>query len=201
MKIFQWVLMCALTLGVSFTTPAQDLKSALKKIEGTYVGEWTAYKPDAQGLTVPTVTWKDTVVSRQVVQTKTEAAVVLDEAMRFDNPRIPAMRFSLKEGYLLDDKGAPTTYFIEVQGKRMLVQSLGSDTFVYNTQPEAQELARMGFTNVRNSLHTMVKVVTTVGGLETHKITRLTTVVLADGKHYQFVSLAGTHQKIKPTGK
>jgi len=176
---------------------AQDAAAAVKKLEGVYAGEWTMYRLGDKAQPMPAGSWKDTLTSKEVTITKAEAAVAINIAMRFDNPRIPAMKFNSREGYTLDAKGKPQAYFIEMNGQRVIAQEVGPNTYAYTSKPDAQELGRLGLGQAKDAWHTTVKAVVLVQGVETHKITRLTTAVLADGSIQQFVSLSGFHTKIK----
>jgi hypothetical protein len=76
---------------------------------------------------------------------------------------------------------------------------LADNVWSYATPAQARELAMLGFPEGASGQHVQVKVVTTERGIETHRISRLSTVTWTDkaGKEHvlQFVSLQGHHQR------
>jgi hypothetical protein len=77
---------------------------------------------------------------------------------------------------------------------------VGENVWSYTTPPAAaQELGRLGFPKDATGQHVLVKVVTKEQGVETHRISRLTTVNWKDkeGKErvLQFVSLQRYHKR------
>jgi hypothetical protein len=103
-------------------------------------------------------------------------------------------------GYLLKSDGTLGEYFIETYGQTFKMQKLEENVFAYSVPAAPQELARLGAANVLSAQHTLIKVVTFEQGVETHNISRLTTVRWKDtssGKERttQFISLQGRHQR------
>jgi hypothetical protein len=76
---------------------------------------------------------------------------------------------------------------------------VGDNVWSYTAPAAAQELGRLGFPDNASGQHVLVKVVTKEQGVETHRISRLTTVNWKDkeGKErwLQFVSLQGLHKR------
>lgn len=64
------------------------------------------------------------------------------------------------------------------------MQKLAEGIWSYATEAAPQELTRLGFSNGAVGRHVVVKVVIHEASVETHRITRMTTVTwrVADGK-------------------
>jgi hypothetical protein len=79
------------------------------------------------------------------------------------------------------------------------MQKLAEDVWAYAADAAPQELAQLGFPEGAAGRHVAVKVVTKEAGVETHRISRVTTVSWpgTDGKEQwlQYVSLEGFHKK------
>jgi hypothetical protein len=76
---------------------------------------------------------------------------------------------------------------------------LGDNVWSYAAPAAGQELIRLGFPKGASGQHVLVKVITKEQGIETHRISRVTTVSWKDkeGKEQtlQFVSLQGYHKR------
>jgi hypothetical protein len=74
--------------------------------------------------------------------------------------------------------------------------------FAYAISAAPQELARIGKVKAVSAEHVLVKVIADEQGIETHNISRLTTVRWKDssGKEHttQFISLQGHHRRQRP---
>ena len=167
---------------------------------GTYTGSWTSYGLDANGQVIKQAAWTDTLKAEKPVVEKSRAFVTTSDEMIFEGGRIPPMKVSGKEGYLLKSDGTLGEYFIETYGQTFKMQKLEENVFAYSVPAAPQELARLGAANVLSAQHTLIKVVTFEQGVETHNISRLTTVRWKDtssGKERttQFISLQGRHQR------
>jgi hypothetical protein len=129
---------------------------------------------------------------------KNRAYVTTTDEMTFEGGRIPPMRVSGKEGYTLNSDGSLGEYFIETYGQTYKMQKLGDNVLAYTVPVAPQEFARLGLPNAMSGQHVLIKVITFEQGLETHNITRVTTLRWKDtnGKERttQFVSLQGRHQ-------
>ena len=86
-------------------------------------------------------------------------------------------------------------------GQTTRVQKLSNNAWSYATPAAPQELAALGFPKGATGEHVVVKMVTNEKGVETHHITRVTTVTWTDkdGKDRvtPFVSMKGYHKREK----
>jgi hypothetical protein len=167
-------------------------------VVGTYTGSWTSYGLDANGQVVKQAAWTDTMKADNPVVEKGRAFVTTSDEMTFEGGRIPPMKVSGQEGYTLNSDGSLGDYFIETYGQTYKMQKLGDNVLAYTVAVAPQEFSRLGMPNAVSGQHVLVKVVTFEQGLETHNITRVTTLRWKDtgGKERttQFVSLQGRHQ-------
>lgn len=194
-------------LAVCFSSSlfAQNKPAPIPKevgdVIGTYTGFWTSYGLDATGQVVKQAAWTDTLVAADPVVEKTRAFVTTNTEMTFEGGRIPPMKVPGREGYVINGDGSLGDYFIETFGQTYKMQKLGDNVSAYTIPATAQELARLGGANAQSAQHVLIKVVTTEQGVETHNISRVTTVRWKDagGKERatQFVSLQGYHRKQK----
>ena len=191
-----------LVSGLCTAAPAQNIGAPIPKelaaIVGTYSGSWTSYAMDAKGQVVQQASWTDTVKAGNPVVEKARLFVTTTTDMTFDGGRIPPMSVPGKEGYMLNSDGSLGTYFIETYGQVYKMQKLADNVLAYTIPVAQQEFARLGVPNAVSGEHVLIKVVTFEQGLETHNITRVTTIAWKDasGKEgsVQFVSLKGRHQ-------
>ncbi len=198
-----FVALTLLTVCCSVTLFAQNnptqIPKEVKDVGGTYTGSWTSYGLDANGQVIKQAAWTDTLRAENPVVEKSRAFVTTSDEMVFEGGRIPPMKVSGKEGYLLNSDGSLGEYFIETYGQTYKMQKLGESVFAYSVPAAPQELARLGGANVLSAQHTLIKVVTFEQEVETHNISRLTTVRWKDtsGKERttQFISLQGRHQR------
>ena len=176
-----------------------QIPKEVKDVVGTYTGSWASYGLDANGQVIKQAAWTDTLKADNPVVEKSRAFVTTTDDMIFEGGRIPPMKVSGKEGYLLNSDGSLGEYFIETYGQTYKMQKLAENVFAYSVPATPQELARLGAANVLSAQHTLIKVVTFEQGVETHNISRLTTVRWKDasGKErtMQFISLQGRHQR------
>lgn len=192
-----------LTVYHCITIAAQDRPGQVPKevndLVGTYTGSWISYGLDANGQVVKQAAWTDKVKAENPAVEKNRAFVTTTDEMVFEGGRIPPMKVAGREGYTLNSNGRLGEYFIETYGQTYRMQRLGDNVFAYTVQATAQELVRLGVRNAIWGQHVLVKVMTFEQGVETHNITRLTTVRWkeASGKERttQFVSLQGQHQR------
>jgi hypothetical protein len=198
-----FVALTLLTLCCSVLLFAQNnstqIPKVVKDLAGTYTGSWTSYGLDANGEVIKQAAWTDTLKAENPLVEKSRAFVTTSDEMIFEGGRIPPMKVSGKEGYLLKSDGSLGEYFIETYGQTYKMQKLGENVFAYSVPAAPQELARLGAANVQSAQHTLIKVLTFEQGVETHNISRLTTVRWKDasGKERttQFISLQGRHQR------
>ncbi|MGB7921741.1 MAG: hypothetical protein WCF57_00720 [Pyrinomonadaceae bacterium] len=181
---------------------ARQVPAEVKAIAGTYTGSWTMYGVDEKGQTVKRVAWTDVIKAENPVATGDRAYVSITDEMTFEGGRIPPRKSQGTEGYMLNADGSLGDYFIEVSGQRYRMQKLGKDAWAYAAPADPREVASLGFSNVLSAQHALVKVVTQEEGIETHRISRLTTVNWkdAEGKQRwtQFISLQGFHKRQTP---
>jgi len=178
---------------------ATQIPKEAKDLVGTYTGSWTVYGLDANGQVIKQAAWTDTLKADNPVVEKSRVFVTTNDEMIFEGGRIPPMKVAGKEGYLLNSNGSLGEYFIETYGQTYKMQKLGENVSAYSVPAAPQELARLGAANVLSAQHTLIKVVTFEQGVETHNISRLTTVRWKDAnsneRTTQFISLQGRHQR------
>jgi hypothetical protein len=196
------VVLIALSLCCHVSLFAQSnptqIPKEVKDLVGSYAGSWTTYSLDAAGQVTKQAAWTDTIKADNPVVEKSRAFVTTSGEMIFEGGQIPPMKMSGREGYLLNSDGRLGEYFIETFGQTYKMQKLGENVLAYSVPAAPEEFARIG-PNVLSAQHTLLKVVTFEREVETHNISRLTTVRWkdADGKERttQFVSLQGRHQR------
>lgn len=182
---------------------AQNKPSQIPKevsdVAGTYTGSWTSYVLDANGQVVKQAVWTDTMKAENPVVEKNRAFVTTADEMTFEGGRIPPMKVSGREGYTLNADGSLGEYFIETYGQTFKMQKLSDNVLAYTVAATPQELARLGAVKAVSAQHVLVKVITFEQGIETHNISRLTTVRWKDAngveRTTQFVSLQGQHKR------
>ncbi len=197
--LFALTLLTACCYVSLFAQNKIQIPKEVKDLVGTYTGSWQIYGLDANGQVIKQAAWTDTLKAENPVVEKSRAFVTTSDEMIFEGGRIPPMKVSGKEGYLLNSDGSLGEYFIETFGQTYKMQKLGENVFAYSVPAAPEELARLGVANVLSAQHTLIKVVTFEQGVETHNISRLTTVRWKDasGKERttQFISLQGRHQR------
>lgn len=170
----------------------------VRDVVGSYIGSWTSYALDANGQAIKQAAWTDTVKAENPIVEKNRAYVTTTSDMTFEGGRIPPMKVLGREGYMLNSDGSLGEYFIETFGQTYKMQKLAENVSAYTVPVAPQEFARLGMSNALSGQHVLVRVVTFEQGLETHNISRLTTLRWKDqsGKEHttQFVSLQGRHQ-------
>ena len=91
--------------------------------------------------------------------------------------------------------------YLETFGQTTRLTKLSPTSWSYATTAPAQELAALGFPKGAVGEHVTVKMISKESGVETHHITRVTTVTWSDqaGKEHvtHFVSLNGYHKRGK----
>lgn len=197
------------TLGLAFSllagarAPAADSAAPGAKevanLVGTYSGTWTSFGVDAEGKVVKRMAWTDTMKAEKPVREAGRVFVATEDEMIFEGRPGAPFKIPGKEGYLLNTDGTLGDYFIETYGQTYRVQAPAKGVWTYAVDAQPQELAQLGFPKGATGRHVMVKVMTQEEGVETHRISRVTTVnwTAADGKErwLQYVSLQGVHKK------
>ena len=175
------------------------LPQAVLDMTGTYAGSWTMYGIDAEGQVLKYSSWTDTVKAENPQLDGDQAYVLATDEMIFEDSNIPPMKVTWKEGYFVLPDGTPGDQFIETFGQTTRVIQLSENVWTSATQAHAEELASLGFPNVTSGQHVTTKVVSHEKGIETHRVTRVTTVNWMDqagqDRWIQFVSLQGFHQR------
>jgi len=175
-----------------------EVPKEVAALAGTYSGSWKSFGIDAQGQVVERSAWTDTVRAERPVREADRAWVSTENVMIFEGRGAP-FKLPGKEGYYLNRDGVLGQYFIETHGQTYRMQKLADDIWTYATDASPQELAQLGFPKGAAGRHVVVKVVTHEAGVETHRVSRMTTVSWRDkeGKELwlQFVSLQGYHKK------
>lgn len=186
------VLSLAPTMAATFPVP-----NKVRMLEGTYTGQWTLFGINENGDIIKNMAWTDVVeASGSQVEGK-RAFVITTNVMTFEGGQIPPFKMDGKEGYALTKDGRLGDYFIEVAGRTHHMVRVGENVWSYTASAHANELSRLGFPMSATGQHVLVKVVTKEQGIETHRISRLTTVrwKTKAGKDHvmSFVSLKGHH--------
>jgi hypothetical protein len=176
-----------------------DVPREVRALAGVYTGSWTMYGIDDKGQVVKKMAWTDTMKAGGAEVKGGRAYVTTTDEMSFEGAKGPPFKVEGKEGYFLIKDGGLGDYFIETNGQVQRVTKLGANVWTYVAPANEQELSRLGFPSGATGLHVVVKVVGSEQGVETHRISRVTTVSWKDkeGKErtHQFVSLQGHHKR------
>jgi hypothetical protein len=168
-------------------------------LAGVYIGSWTMYGIDDKGQVVQKMAWTDTMTAAGPEVKGGRAFVTTTDEMKFDGAKGPPFKVEGKEGYFLSKDGGLGDYFIEANGQVQRVTRLGTNVWTYAAPAAEAELSRLGFPRGASGQHVVVKVVTADQGVETHRISRVTTVNWKDkdtqDRALQFVSLQGHHRR------
>jgi hypothetical protein len=197
------LVLLASSLSLPGTGLAADSSSEVPKevvaLVGTYSGSWRSFGIDAQGQVVLRSAWTDTLKAERPVREAERAWVSTEDVMVFEGRPGPPFKLPGKEGYRLNPDGTLGEYFIETFGLTYRMQKLAADIWTYAADATTQELSQMGFSKGAAGRHVVVKVITHEAGVETHRISRVTTVSWRDGEGkeqwLQFVSLQGFHKR------
>jgi hypothetical protein len=186
-------------VGAAEPKDAPDtVPNEVRRLAGTYTGSWTMFGIDGNGGVVKRMAWTDTMKADNPEVKGGRAYVTTTDEMRFGS-QAPPFKVSGREGYFLKKDGSLADYFVETFGQTNRMVKLADDVWCYTTPAVSQELARLGFPKDASGRHVVVKQVTKEQGIETHRISRLTTVSWKDkqGKErwLQFVSLQGFHKR------
>ena len=177
----------------------RDVPGQVRALEGTYTGAWTEYGIDDEGEVVRRMAWTDTMKAGRPEVTRERAYVATTDEMTFEGAQEPPLTIKGKEGFYLTEAGGLGDYFIETGGQIHRLARLGDNVWTFAALAAEQELAHLGFCNGAFGQHVVVKVVTTERGVETHRVSRVTTVRWEDTagneRALQFVSLRGYHQR------
>ena len=168
------------------------------QLSGTYAGSWQTYALDRSGRIAAQAAWVDTMFARDPVEEPGRTYVITTDNMTFSGGRIPPMRVTGREGYLRNPDGSWGEYFVESMGQTTQMRRIATDTWVAVSSATPRELVALG--DDASARHVLVKVVSTENGVETHRISRVTTVHWRDAsgalRAAQYVSLQGEHRRI-----
>jgi hypothetical protein len=195
-----------LLLGGSSRFRAAGLKNIpdeppkeVRDLVGTFTGSWTMFGIDDKGEVVRRMAWTDTIKAEKPEVEGDRAYVSTTDEMKFEGGKIPPIKVQGKEGYHLKTDGSLGDYFMEMAGHTFRMVKVGDNVWSYTTPAEAQELSGLGFPKDASGQHVLVKVITKERGVETHRISRVTTVSWkeSEGKErwLQYVSLQGYHKQ------
>jgi hypothetical protein len=197
---FFLLLFCGLTADAQTPNAAPKIPAEVEAIAGTLTGSWTTYTLNDKGETIKQMSWTDVIRAEKPAIAGDRAFVETTDELTFDGGRIPPQKVLGKEGYFIGKDGSLGDYFIEFFGQTVAMKKLGKDIWAYTIPANAREFAMLGDKFISGT-HVLVKATVVDQGVETHNITRITTVRWkdAEGKERltQFVSLQGQHRKSK----
>lgn len=188
-----------LAFALANAQSAAAVPKEVRDLTGRYAGHWATFTLDAQGHVVPQIAWSDSIRGENPTVSGERAYVTTTDALVFEGGRIPPATVTGTEGYALNADGTLGDYFVATMGQEYRMQRLGPATWAYVSAAQPAEFRALGPEKVLSAQHVLVKVITFEAGLETHNISRITTVRWkgADGEHTtQFVSLQGQHKRI-----
>jgi hypothetical protein len=179
--------------------PKSEVPKEVRALEGTYIGSWTMFGIDDKGAVVKRMSWTDTMKAERAELKEGRAVVMTTDEMSFEGGNIPARKVEGKEGYFLNTDGGLGDYFIETFNQVHRMARLGDHVWSCAMPAAEQELIQLGFPKGASGQHVIVKVVANEQGVETHRVSRLTTVTWKDKEGnqqaLQFVSLQGHHKR------
>jgi hypothetical protein len=189
-----------LTINSSAQNTVQKIPAEVQAIAGNFTGSWTSYTINDKGEVIKQAAWTDTIKAEKPTVAADRAYVETLDEMTFEGGRIPPQKVVGKEGYLLNKDGSLGNYFIEIFGQTIPMTKLSKDVFAYSVPANPREFQALGDKFI-SATHVLVKTTISDQGVETHNISRITTLKWkdAEGKERltQFVSLQGQHRKSK----
>ena len=127
------------------------------------------------------------------------ALVSTIDTITYDDKRLGEVKVEGSEGYELRPDGSLAGYFICMQGHAPVsVVRVSANSWAYATNASRFELQQLGFKKAIRGEHTIIRVVTVDEGVQTHRVTRLSTVRFMDRgrrRWTQYVSLDGFHRR------
>jgi hypothetical protein len=200
-RLLSALLLVSLALSPRDTAAAGDkVPKEVRDMAGTYTGSWTMYGIDKKGKVVALMAWTDTMKAENPQVKDGRAFVTTTDAMKFEGGKIPPSTIPGKEGYFLKQDGRLGDYYVETFGQINRMIKLADNVWSYAAP--APDLAFLGFPKGASGQHVVVKVMGKEEGVETHRISRVTTVSWTDGegkqRSLQFVSLQGVHKRQPP---
>src|SRR5262245_32914828 len=193
-----WVMPSAAGAGPEPDAP-KAIPEGVRALEGTYTGAWTMYGIDDNGEVVKRMAWTDTMRAASPEVKGDRAYVTTTDEMTFEGAKGPPLKVEGKEGYYLTKDGGLGDYFIETYGQVQRVAKLGANVWGFAAPAAEENRARLGSRRGASGQHVVARGVTTEGGVETHRGSRVTTVSWKDKdakeRVLQFVSLQGYHKR------
>ena len=193
---------CALLLLASASVPAAsdqaagDVPAPVKAIVGHYHGEWQMFGIDGAGNVVERMRWTDSVDATRPRREGDRALVSTSCTMEIAGGG--QRKFEGEEGYFLQADGSLGDYFLGMAGKTVRMPRLADRVFSYSLDADPGEFSGLGFPRDVHGTNVMVKVIVDEAGVETHRLSRVTTLQWrgADGtpRTLQFTSLKGWHK-------
>jgi hypothetical protein len=170
----------------------------VRDLAGSYAGEWTMFGIDDKGNVVRKMSWTDKVAATHPEIKGDRAFVSINDDMTFEGGR-GKFKVTGSEGFFLKKDGTVGDHFAETFGSLHLMVSLADNVSSYAAPVSAQEIGMMGFPKDATGQHVLVKVTLKEDGVETHRVTRLSTVTWKDKESkertLQFISLQGYHKR------
>jgi hypothetical protein len=178
---------------------SKEIPKEVRALQGTWTGSWTMFGIDDRGEVVKRMTWTDTMKAGSPRVQGGRAFVTTTDEMTFKGGKTPPLKVEGKEGYFLKKDSGLGDSFIEMSGQVSRLAKLRDNVWSYATQATQRDLVGLGFPKGATGEHVVVKVVGKEQGVETHRVSRLTTVRWQDkgGKDrvLQFISLQGHHRR------
>jgi hypothetical protein len=179
---------------------SRPIPKEVQQILGNYKGAWTSFGLNEKGEVVKQASWTDVIKAENPVFSGDRVSVTTNDEMTFEGGKIPPMKIQSKEGFFINGDGVLGDYFIETFGQTYRLQKLNEAARAYAAVASPREYSMLGKVNIVSAQHVLVKVVTFENGIETHSISRVTTVEWKDVagalRTTQFVSLQGRHQRV-----
>jgi hypothetical protein len=181
-------------------TVDKKIPAEVQTLVGTYTGAWTLYGINDKGEVIKQLAYTDVMKAENPTVAADRVYVSTMDAITFEGGKVPPANIPGKEGYLLNKDGSLGDYYLENSGRTIRFQKLDKDSHIYSTPAGGGEFPLIS-DKFLSGVHVLVRTITFDHGIETHHVTRLTTVCWtgADGKEMakQFVSLQGQHKKSK----
>lgn len=176
---------------------ASDVPPEVKALAGHYHGEWQMFGIDGKGQVVEGYRWTDVVEATRPRVEQGRALVSTTCTMNLPGGKQRSIEGA--EGYYLHEDGTLGDYFLVMAGKTVRMPKLADRVFCYSLDADPGEFRALGFPADVHGSNVMVKAVVDEAGVETHRLTRISTLqwMEADGtpRTLQFTSLKGWHRR------
>ncbi|MCA9691343.1 MAG: hypothetical protein R3A51_13055 [Nannocystaceae bacterium] len=174
--------------------------AALDAKAGTYMGSWELFGYDPMAGAYPAFAWTDVVTAQNPTVEADRAYLDVTDVITFEMGGGYEQMWI--EGFQLNEDGTPGAEFIEMMGVVTVLEEVEPDHYVYEqpvTEQDLMLIAGVTLENLVSGTHVVDKVVTHPGGVETHTISRTTSIEYTDDADQlvtiEFESLRGTHEK------